>query len=255
MTDPFDVLDTPAEIRRELVKRRDAYIREKIPTARQSEYEENGEGWVLDKPLKAQVWMRKPKTHDVAFEDRVWAMCARMGFTVLSRDRNLRIPYGKLDNEKKQVDVLAADDEVVLVVECKSSEAEQAPTLQFKSEVESIAGYREGLIGVIREQFPDTRLSLRLPPTTSTLRKAPWSGLRAPRSLTSMRKLSTTTTSLQTTSARRRSSNSSGISSTVSRSVQWITPCQRFRGRWAARLLLVRHRARSAPQDRLRSAP
>ena len=159
---PFDLLGTPAEIRRELIKRRDMYIREKIPAARQSEFENNGEGWVLDKPLKAQVWMRKPKTHDVAFEDRVWAMCARMGFKVLSRDRNLRIPYGRLENQRKQVDVLAADDEVVLVFECKSSEAEQAPTHSFKSEVESISGYREGLIGALREQFPDHKVKFAL---------------------------------------------------------------------------------------------
>lgn len=148
----------PSKIRAEIVRRLSSYVREKIPAARQAEYENNGEGWVLDKPLKSGVWMRKPKKHDVAFEDRVWAMCARLGFTELSKDRSLRIAYGDGLNENKQVDVLAADDEVVLVIECKSSAMEQAPTYQFKDEIEAIQGYRPGLISSIRAQFPGRKI-------------------------------------------------------------------------------------------------
>ena len=158
MTGGIDLLTTPPEIRKETTGRLDAYIKEKIPAARQSEYEQNGEGWVLDKRLKTQVWMRRPKKHDVVFEDRVWAVCARLGFTSLSRDRSLKILYGKLPNEAKQIDVLAADDEVVLVIECKSSEAEQSPTHQFKTEIESISGFREGLVGILRQQFPNHKI-------------------------------------------------------------------------------------------------
>lgn len=155
MTGELDLLPQ-SSIRSETAKRLSEYIKEKIPVARQAEYE--AEGWVLDKTLKTQVWMRKPKKHDVAFEDQVWAMCARLGFTQLSRHRTLRILYGNGENERKQVDVLAADDEVVLVVECKSSEAEQAPTHAFKMEIESIQGYREGLIRTIRNQFPEHKV-------------------------------------------------------------------------------------------------
>lgn len=157
MSDPIGLV-LPSKIRAEIARRLGSYVREKIPAARQAEYENNGEGWVLDKTLKSGVWMRKPKKHDLAFEDRVWAMCARLGFTGLSKDRNLRIAYGKAPNETKQVDVMAADDEVVLVIECKSSAAEQAPTYQFKDEIEAIQGYRPGLIGTIREQFPGHKI-------------------------------------------------------------------------------------------------
>lgn len=145
-----------AGIRSELQRRQDPYIKHKIPSARQAEYEMDG--WVLDKKLKSEVWMRKLKRQDVAFEDRVWAMCARLGFDKLSSGRDLRIGYGKSPNESKQVDVLAADDEVVLVIECKSSDAEQAPTYAFKTEIESIQGYRTGLIATIRREFPDHKI-------------------------------------------------------------------------------------------------
>lgn len=157
MTDFIELLPT-SRIPREIGRRLDGYVREKIPTARQEEYETNGQGWVLDKRLKHAVWMRRPKKHDAVFEDRVWAMCARLGFPALSDGRRLRISYGKTKNERKQVDVLAADDEVVLVIECKSSDAEQPKAETFKTEIEAIQGYRTGLTGAIREQFPDHKI-------------------------------------------------------------------------------------------------
>jgi len=146
----------PSKIRNEITRRMSDYVRERIPAARQAEYE--ADGWVLDKKLKSLVWMRKRKRHDVAFEDRVWAMCARLGFTQLSPHRSVRIPYGDGENERKQVDVFAADNDVVLVIECKSSEAEKAPTHAFKTEIESIQGYRAGLIRTLRAQFPDHKV-------------------------------------------------------------------------------------------------
>ncbi len=153
-----EIVDLISErsIRNEITNRLSPHIREKIPAARQAEYENLG--WVLDKRLKKDVWMRKVKSHDVAFEDTVWAMCAKLGFQQLNRGHNTRIPYGKQSNEAKQIDVLAADEEVVLVIECKSSGADDAPTYAFKTEIESIQGYRAGLIGSIREQFPDHKV-------------------------------------------------------------------------------------------------
>ena len=155
MTEQFNLLP-PSGIRNEVARRLSPYIKEKIPTARQAEYE--AEGWVLDKELKSQVWMRKVKRHDVAFEDQVWALCAKLGFPYLSSDRSLRISYGKAENESKQIDILAADDEVVLIIECKSSESEPPSTNAFKTEIESIQGYRTGLIASIRSQFPDHKV-------------------------------------------------------------------------------------------------
>lgn len=155
MTNNLNLLPQ-SSIKAEIAQRLSPYVKEKIPTARRAEYEEDG--WVFDKALKSQVWMRKLKSHDVAFEDQVWALCARFGFQYLSSDRKLRISYGKGVNETKQIDILAADDEVVLVIECKSSEGELPPTYAFKTEIESIQGYRAGLIATIRSQFPDHKV-------------------------------------------------------------------------------------------------
>lgn len=149
-----------SELKAELGRRRSPDLRIKIPTSRTAEYQD--QGWILDKLLTSSVWMRKPKTHHVRFEDQVWAMCARLGFTQLNKDRALRLSYGKGHNDTKQIDVLAVDDEVVLVIECKSSDKEQAPTLSFKAEIEGIQGYRAGLIANIRLQFPDHKVKFVL---------------------------------------------------------------------------------------------
>lgn len=118
------------------------------------------EDWVVDRRNKASVRMRKPKAHDVMFEDRVWAAFAKLQFTSMSRGRSFRIRYGDKANERKQVDVFAADDEVVLVVECKS--AASLRQQQFKTEVEAIQGTREGVLRAIRQEFPDRKVKFIL---------------------------------------------------------------------------------------------
>lgn len=120
------------------------------------------EGWTRDvgRKLKRSVRMRKPKSHDRAFEDKVWATMAKMGFTFLNRDRNLKISYGDLPTEKKQIDVFAADDEVVLIIECRSTEAQTYN--QFKDEVEAIQGRRPGLLKTIKKEFPDHKVKFLL---------------------------------------------------------------------------------------------
>ena len=117
-------------------------------------------GWILDRKLVRTVRMRKLKANDVAFEDRVWAVFAKLRFTSLNRDRLFKIPYGSRGNQNQQVDIFAADDEVVLVVECKSSETFRVHT--FKKEVEAIQGTRGGIITAIRKEFPDHKIKFIL---------------------------------------------------------------------------------------------
>jgi DNA sulfur modification protein DndB len=136
----------PAEIRRRMSP--DLYVvvqPKQIP-------DREAEGWVVDKRNKKSVRMRKPKPHDVAFEDRVWAAFAKLDFTVLNKDRRFTIRYGQSAGETQQVDVFAADDEVVLLIECKSSETIR--TAQFKKEVEAIQGQRPGLLQELKTEFP-----------------------------------------------------------------------------------------------------
>jgi DNA sulfur modification protein DndB len=122
--------------------------------------EMESEGWVVDKRNAKSVRMRKPKPHDVAFEDRVWAAFAKLNFTSLNRDRLFIVRYGDASGETQQVDVFAADDEVVLVIECKSCESVR--TAQFKKEIEAMRGQRSGILREIRKEFPNHKVKFIL---------------------------------------------------------------------------------------------
>ncbi len=146
----IDERKIPAEIRRRLND--DELI--SIPPKLQGDYEANG--WVHHSTLKTRVKMRRTKTHDVAFEDRVWAAMAKLGFKRLNMDRHFKLPYGPNTGETQQVDVFAADDEVVLIIECKSTTASRTET--FKKETETIRGQRTGTIRALREIYADHKI-------------------------------------------------------------------------------------------------
>lgn len=78
--------------------------------------------WEIVKENKKTIALKKEKNHFDMFEDRLWTIFARMGFTVLN-NKGMRLPY--TEDEKipgKQIDAFAADEETIIVVECKSSE-------------------------------------------------------------------------------------------------------------------------------------
>jgi DNA sulfur modification protein DndB len=118
------------------------YKQKKINKQLLEEYSEKG--WELSKEYKDKtVLIQKTKMHDEAFEDRVWLLFYKMKFLKLNRDRNFAISYGD-DNEKltKQIDVLAADDETVVLIECKSTT--KPKTSNFKDDIESYKGTMGG---------------------------------------------------------------------------------------------------------------
>src|SRR4051794_38028128 len=65
-------------------------------------------GWEIYKVNKASFRMKKLKPFDRAFEDRVWAMFASMGYNSMNQDRNFRLNYNEnLSIPGKQIDVFA----------------------------------------------------------------------------------------------------------------------------------------------------
>ncbi|MFI5562044.1 DGQHR domain-containing protein [Amycolatopsis japonica] len=104
--------------------------------------------------------MRKVKPHDIAFEDRVWAAFAKLHFTAINKGRYLNIQYGKADGQIRQVNVFAADEDVLLVVECKSSETVR--TLQLKKEIEAIHEQRAGILREVKREFANHKVKFIL---------------------------------------------------------------------------------------------
>ncbi|KOP64870.1 hypothetical protein AMS62_06120 [Bacillus sp. FJAT-18019] len=114
------------------------------------------EGWELDKTLKSSVRMKKNKPVDELFEDEVWTLFASLGFTYMNKDRHLQITYkGSGNGTTKQIDVFAVDEETILFIECKCSNVGKKG--DFKKEIESISGIREGLFAEARKYFPNRK--------------------------------------------------------------------------------------------------
>lgn len=113
------------------------------------------EGWEEYKKYKDDrfIKVKKNKKVDELFEDRIWTMLYNMGFEYMNTDRNFRISYDHTnDNITQQIDVFAADDDSVLVIECKAS-----PSIKngvFKKDIEAFYGQMEGLRKEIRKKFP-----------------------------------------------------------------------------------------------------
>lgn len=117
------------------------------------------EGWEEFKQYKNDkfVGVRKLKKFDEVFEDRVWTLFARLGFTNMNQDRHFKMSYDYQNpNLTQQIDVFAADDETVIVVECKASET--LKQVDFKKPLEAFYGQMEGLRKEAQRQFPKRKV-------------------------------------------------------------------------------------------------
>lgn len=96
------------------------------------------DGWEeFGKPLKTKTKLRKRKDHDKQFEDDIWCQVYDLGYRHLNIDRNFKLPFGPQPTDKKQIDVVAANDDTILIIECKSSASpKKAPS--FKTEFEAL---------------------------------------------------------------------------------------------------------------------
>ncbi len=117
------------------------------------------EGWEKIKEYKDPkfVGVKKDKPFDEQFEDKVWLLFAKMGFTYMNTDRHFEMSYDFRNPEfTQQIDVFAADEESVIIVECKA--AEKIKDGNFKKGIEALHGQMEGLAKEARKQFPNRKV-------------------------------------------------------------------------------------------------
>lgn len=130
------------------IRKSDSFLK----TVKKNKQEDlENEGWeLLPSKLKKSVRMRKSKPHNVAFEDRVWALFAKMRFDYINTDNKFKIAYqGELT---KQIDVIAADSEAIVVVECKSSQTRKRR--DYRKDINELAGIKDNLRTAITKLFP-----------------------------------------------------------------------------------------------------
>ncbi|OCT16860.1 hypothetical protein A8709_00660 [Paenibacillus pectinilyticus] len=117
------------------------------------------EGWTRYKEYKNPkfIGVKKDKPFDEQFEDKVWLLLANMGFTEMNSDRNFEMSYDYQNPAfTQQIDVFAADDETILIVECKS--AEDIKDGAFKKPIEALYGQMEGLRKEALKKYPGRKV-------------------------------------------------------------------------------------------------
>lgn len=117
-----ETLSNESELKKCYRNKRKNYYDNTVKDNDLREYLKNG--WEILRENKYSTRIRKYKSHDVLFEDRVWILLYKMGFTNLNKDRNFRI---KIEGFQagKQIDVIGRDDNNVFIIECKSSEEKE----------------------------------------------------------------------------------------------------------------------------------
>ena len=146
------------KFKKEFSSRKSEYLFESIAPEILEKY--TADNWEVDREFKTRVRLRKPKPVDVAFEDEVWSTFARLGFRLMNRDRRFKIPYSEDLSLTQQIDVFAADEETILLIECKASSGEPKKS-NFKETIEALGGREEGIRKTIRKLFPDSKHKIK----------------------------------------------------------------------------------------------
>ena len=158
----FKKLISEKDISKELRVRKKAFINQTIPNKNIAEYDDLIEdGWELEKEFKTSKRLKKNKSHDVLFEDKVWSLFASLGFRLLNKNRDLELPYIKSNSKQtQQIDVFAKDDETIIIVECKSTKEENKRG-DFKKDLEAYKSKIGGIRTTINQLFPDQKLKFK----------------------------------------------------------------------------------------------
>jgi len=111
------------------------------------------DGWEeYGKPLKTKTRLRKLKSHNAQFEDDIWCQLYRLGFRCFNVGSDFSLPFGKTPAERKQIDVLAVNDDCILLIECKSAEKSTKPP-SFKTDFEALRQRMDGHRKALEQLF------------------------------------------------------------------------------------------------------
>jgi len=120
-------------------------------------------GWDLKRRNKNSVRIYKAKSVSALLEGRVWSLMYKMGFAQLSGEGGATLDMNPADVEssESQLDVVAVDDEVGIIVECKSAETpKQIPTLDEK--IAKLSIKREPFGSALKKSDPDRKRHIGL---------------------------------------------------------------------------------------------
>lgn len=116
------------------------------------------EGWEKSKEYKNPkfVAVSKEKTMQEQFENKIWMLFASMGFSVMNADRDFYMSYDFHDDTlTQQIDVMAVDDETIIIVECHA--ADEMTEASFIEEIKTFSERISGLRKEALKKYPNRK--------------------------------------------------------------------------------------------------
>ncbi len=143
--------DELAAVARERAKEKEEAT---IPNNELKTYIDNG--WSIKKEGKRKTKIEKNKKIGDSFEDELWTIFYKMGFKYMNSTNKFALSYSDDKSLSKQVDIVAIDDEVALLIECKET-ATDANKKSWDKEINEIGNLQNKLFAEIRKQFPSRK--------------------------------------------------------------------------------------------------
>lgn len=135
-------------------ERKTSYLLKKV--AANQIQQELDNGWQINRTyVNGSALMQREKPIWDAFEDEVWSLFYEMGFQVMNLDRDFHIDFGG-PGLTKQIDVVAIDDDVCLLIECKAT-AQEDNSKTWKTELEAIDHNKERCFNEIKQKYPNRK--------------------------------------------------------------------------------------------------
>ncbi len=142
------------EAKLEYKKRSEEYQILKILKAEKDNYL-NRPDCTLIRETKNLCYIRRDKKKDEILEDKVWCMFYKMGFTKFNKGRKFEIRWSDNPGNSKQIDAFCADDETVILAECKSGYEKRS----LKENIESYKGNLPDIKKSILRVFPKVKIA------------------------------------------------------------------------------------------------
>lgn len=145
----------PAALKREAAKRMKSY--DELSVAHSDVDLYVSQGWYVADVMKRKTALRRLWTHDQALENRTWALFYLLGYPEISAGRQFSVRIERKGAEPlwKQIDVLAKDDETVVVTECKSCAEPTRRSLQ--KDIEEFGNLKGPISRAVHEHYGDDR--------------------------------------------------------------------------------------------------
>ncbi|MEP1895643.1 MAG: DGQHR domain-containing protein [Alloalcanivorax venustensis] len=145
------LLNDPSQISREATRRRKDFKEVSVSDAQKNDYE--SAGYYLHRTLKTKYKMRKRISPDERLENRVWMLMFLLGYPEINKDRNFKISIERKNSpvSSKQIDILAKDDETVVVAECKANTKVGRRSLQ--KDIEEFANLKGPISNSIKKHY------------------------------------------------------------------------------------------------------